>query len=123
MSTELNTKRKQILEIENQRKKIINLLLDHSELIEGSLRDSMMKCGKKGCRCEKKPIHPVTRLSRWENGKLINKLIRIADRNWVRKLSDNYKKHWQALNELVKINNLQKDLLKIIIKLKSVRYE
>lgn len=123
MSIEINTKRKQIIEIEKQRKRIINLILDHSELVEGSLRNSMMKCGKKGCRCEKEPIHPVTRLSRWENGKLINKLIRIADRDWVRKLSDNYKKHKQALNELVKINNKEQDLLKIMVKLKSVRYE
>lgn len=119
----INTKREEIKEIEKQRKKIINLILDHSELIEGSLRDSLMKCGKKGCRCEQEPIHPVTRLSRWENGKLINKLIRVADRERIRKLSNNYKKHKQAINEFVEINNKEKELLKNTVKLKTVKYE
>ncbi len=119
----INTKREEIKEIEKQRKKIINLILDHSELIEGSLRDSLMKCGKKDCRCEQEPIHPVTRLSRWENGKLINKLIRVADREQVRKLSNNYKKYKQAINKFVKINNKENALLKNMVKLKTVKYE
>ncbi len=119
----INTKREKIREVEKQRKRLVSLILDHSELIEGSLRDSLMKCGKKGCRCEQKPIHPVTRLSRWENGKLINKLIRVTDREWVRKLFDNYKKHKQALNEIGKINNKEKKLLKNMIKLKTIKYE
>ncbi len=119
----INTKREEIREVEKQRKRLINLILDTSELIEGSLRDSLMKCGKKGCRCEQEPIHPVTRLSRWEKGKLINKLIRIPDRELVRKLSDNYKKHKQALNDIVKINKKEKELLKNMIKLKTVKYE
>ena len=118
-----NTKREEIREFEKQRKRLINLLLDSSELIEGSLRDALIKCGKKGCHCEQKPVHPVTRLSRWEKGKLINKLIRIPDREWVKKLSDNYKKHKQAFNEIVQINNKEKELLKNMIKLKNVKYE
>ena len=119
----INTKKEEIKEIEKQRKKIINLILDQSELIEGSLRESLMKCGKKGCRCEQEPIHPVTRLSRWENGKLINKLIRVADREGARKLFNNYRKHKQAINEFVEINNKEKELLKNMIKLKTVKYE
>ncbi len=119
----INTKKEEIRELEKQRKRFVSLILDSSELIEGSLRDSLIKCGKKGCRCEQKPIHPVTRLSRRENGKLINKLIRVTDKQRVRKLFDNYKKHKQALNEIGKINNKEKELLENMIKLKTIKYE
>ncbi len=118
----INSKKEEIKEIEKERRRIISLIFSPVQLIEGSLRVSLGKCGRKGCRCEKEPAHPVTRLSRWENGKLKNKLIRAADRQRVRKLSDNYKKHKEAINEFVKLNDKEKELLKNVIKSKTIKY-
>lgn len=124
MSTKkIDKQKEEITEIEKQRKRLIKLLFSDCELVEGSLRDLLIRCGRSGCHCQKQPIHPVTRLSRWDNGKLKNKIVRVADRQWVKELSNNYKVHKQALNELVKINEKERDIIKTVIKLKTVRYE
>lgn len=124
MSIEIiNNKKEEIKEIQKQRKHLIKLLFSLCELIEGSLRDSLVRCGRPRCRCEKEPIHPVTRLSRWENGKLKNKIVRVADRQRVRILSDNYKKHKQAMSDLIKLNKQEKEIIKTVVKLKTINYE
>jgi hypothetical protein len=99
------------------------MLVSDSLLVEGSLMDVLVRCGRKGCHCEEKPLHPVTRLSRWENGKLKNKVVRIADRELIRKLSANYKEHKKALNDLARLNAEEIQLLKSVMKLKNVDYE
>jgi len=119
----INNKKEQIKEIEKQRKRLTKLLFSPCELIEGSLRDSLVRCGRPGCRCEKEPVHPVTRLSRWENGKLKNKIVRVADRQRVRELSGNYKKHKQAMSDLVKLNKKEREIIKAVVKLKTIKYE
>lgn len=124
MSTKkINKNREKISEVEKKRKRLIKFLLSDCELVEGSIRDLLIRCGRPGCHCEKEPIHPITRLSRWENGKLKNKVVRVADREWVKKLSDNHKAHKQALSDLEKINKKEKEIIKTVIKLKSIKYE
>jgi len=118
----INEKEK-IYELERERKRFIKILLSNCKLVEGSLRDLMVRCGRKGCHCEKAPIHPVTRLSRWENGKLKNKIVRVADRELLRKLANNYKEHKKVLGDLVKINAEEITWLKSVLKLKTVKYE
>jgi len=123
MSIEIiKDKKAQIKEIDKQRKHLIKLLFSPYELIEGSLRDSLVRCGRPGCHCEKDPVHPVTRLSRWENGKLKNKIVKVADRQRVRELSYNYKKHKQAMSNLVKLNKKEREIIKAVVKLKTIKY-
>ncbi len=119
----INNQKEEITEIQKQRKRLIKLLFSNCELIEGSLRDSLIRCGRSGCHCRKQPSHPVTRLSRWDKGKLKNKIVRVADRQWVKKLSDNYKQHKQALRDLVKLNEKETEIIKTTIKLKTIKYE
>ena len=111
------------LKFERERKRLITTLLNDSNLVEGSLRDVMVRCGRKGCHCEKEPVHPVTRLSRWENGKLKNKIVRVDDRELIRKLSHNYREHKNALSKLVKLNDEEMQWLKSVLKSKMVKYE
>jgi len=110
-------------ELEKERKRLIRILLSDCKLVEGSLRDLMVRCGRKGCHCEKGPIHPITRLSHWEKGKLKNKIVRIADRELIRELSTNYKEHKRALGDLAKQNAEEIRLLKSVLKSKIIRYE
>jgi hypothetical protein len=119
----IDKQKEEITEIQKQRKRLIKLLFSDCELVEGSIRDSLIRCGRPGCHCQKQPIHPVTRLSRWDKGKLKNKIVRVADRKLVKKLSSNYKEHKQALSDLVMINEKERDIIKTVIKLKTIRYE
>ncbi|ODS34117.1 MAG: hypothetical protein SCARUB_00790 [Candidatus Scalindua rubra] len=124
MSIKLIEKNKEkISEIEKERKRLIKFLVSDCKLVEGSLRKSLIRCGRQGCHCEKEPIHPITRISRWVNGKLKNKIVRVADREWVKSLSDNYKKNKKALSDLVKLNEKEREIIKTVIKLKTLKYE
>ena len=115
--------RLKIATIEKQRRKLIELLFSDSDLVEGSYRESFMRCGKEGCRCNETPSHPVARISRWEEGKLKNKVVRIGDREWVEKWAANYREHKRAISELAKLNTKEGAILKSIINRKKKRYE
>jgi hypothetical protein len=54
---------------------------------------------------------------------LKNKIVRVADRELVRKLSANYKQHKKALRDLASLNAEEIELLKAVLKQKSVDYE
>ena len=123
MSMKKNNEDKIKRKFERERKRLMTTLLNDSNLVEGSLRDVMVRCGRKGCHCEKEPVHPVTRLSRWENGKLKNKIVRVDDRELIRKLSHNYREHKNALSKLVKLNDEEMQWLKSVLKSKMVKYE
>jgi len=116
-------KKEHLYELEKERKRLIKILLSDCKLVDGSLQDLMVRCGRKGCHCEKEPIHPITRLSHWNNGKLKNKIVRIADRTLIRKLSNNYKEHKRALGDLAKRNAEEISLLKSMVKAKIIQYE
>lgn len=123
MSRKITVTDEKIQELEKERKRLIRILLRNCKLVEGSLRDLLVRCGRKGCHCQKQPIHPITRLSHWENGKLKNRIVRIADRELIRELSNNYKEHKRALRALAKRNAQEIKLLKSLLKSKIVRYE
>ena len=119
----INKKKEEISKIEKERKRLIKLLFSDCEVVEGSFIDVLVRCGRSGCHCEKEPVHPVTRLSWWNNGKLKNKIVRVADRKWVKELSDNYKEHKQAMSTLVKLNEKEREIIKTVLKLKTIKYE
>lgn len=121
-SKKLNKNREQILDLQKDRQRLFDFLLSHCELIEGSYRESLLRCGRAGCHCEKAGGHLVGRISRWQEGKLKNKVVRVADRERIRKLVADYKAHKKALNQIKKIDDLQKTLLKSVIHLKSINY-
>jgi hypothetical protein len=123
MSMKKNNEDKIKLKFERERKRLMTTLLNDCNLVEGSLRDLLVRCGRKGCHCEKEPVHPVTRLSRWENGKLKNKIVRVDDRELIRKLSHNYREHRNALSKLIKLNDEEMQWLKSVLKSKTVKYE
>jgi hypothetical protein len=82
-----------------------------------------MRCGKPTCRCHQEGGHYATRLSRWVGGKLKSKIVRIADRERIKKASDRYKSHKSVLRNLKKIHLEELKLLKRIIELKTTIYE
>ena len=111
-----------ISKLEQERKKLFALLLSEDPLIEGCYSEILVKCGRSGCHCEKKPIHLVTRLGVREDGKIKNKVVRVADRENVKKLANRYREHKQALQELGQIDEKQREIFKDLIKHKNCGY-
>lgn len=101
---------------------LLSLLLSGVELIEGSYSEILVKCGRSGCHCEKEPIHLVARLGLREDGKIKNKVVRIADREEVKKLIERYREHRQALQKLKQVNETEREILKKLIKQKNCGY-
>ena len=110
-------------QLQVEREKAIEPFLIDDALTEGSYAEVLQKCGRPGCHCEKKPTHLVTRISKWIEGKLKNKVVRIEDRDRVSKLVEIYKTHKTAMAKLVKDAQMERDLMNAIIKLKNRPYE
>ena len=121
-STNLLKKKKAIQTIETERKRLLDTLIDDKALIEGSLSDILVKCGRGGCHCEKKAAHTVTRLSMRENGQIKIKVVRVDDRENVRKLVQVHKEFKEALRKLSELESRQKKILKTIKKERHTRY-
>jgi len=93
------------------------------ELIAGSYSEVFIRCGQPTCRCHQEGGHFATRLSQWVAGKLKTKIVRVADRQRVKKASDYYRSHKSALREMRKLHSQELKLLKRIVELKTTRYE
>jgi hypothetical protein len=119
----LTAKQNALLHLQEERKKLIEPFLKNDELTEGSYVEVLQKCGRPGCHCEKRPTHLVSRVSKWIDGKLKHKVVRIEDRDQVRKLVETYKKHKAATTKLAKGAQKEKEIMTAIIKLKNRPYE
>lgn len=120
--TKMIKKKNKFSKLENVRKELLRLILADDEIIEGSYCELLVKCGKVGCHCEKKPCHLVARLSIREDGKIKNKVVRVTDRENVKRLTERYREHKQALKELQEIHEMEQEILKELIKLKNKGY-
>ncbi len=115
-------KRKKIRELEKVRQCLLGTLLAGDEMIEGSLCNILVRCGRTGCHCEKRPVHPVTRLGVREDGKIKNKVVRIADREKVRKLVQTYKEYKLSLKKLEQLQLEEKEIIKSVKMMRQIRY-
>ena len=122
-SKKLNKMQQSLQPFQEQRQQAWRVFFAPTMLVEGSFRELLIRCGKSNCHCQNEPAHPVSRLSHWEHGKLKNKVVRVADKQRIKSLSDNYKNHKRSLSQLLKVNKKEHQLLKKVIKLKSVPYE
>lgn len=108
---------------QKERQKLLRIFYRDEILVAGSYSEVFMRCGKATCRCHEEGGHFATRLSIWSSGKLKTKIVRIADREWVKKASDHYKSHKSALRDLKKLHAEELKILKRIAESKTVKYE
>ena len=120
----IEKKKKEVSDMETERKRLIkNLLAKEGKFIEGSYQELLVKCTRLDCKCQKKPCHPVTRISWYENGKFKkHKIVRVEDREWVKKGTRLYQDYKLALSSLVKLNEKEKKSLQQILKMKMKKY-
>ena len=119
----IEEKKKDIESIDKERKKLLKYLLSDIILIEGSYQELLVRCINPDYKCKKEPCHPVTRLSWYEDGKTRkHKIVRVEDRETVKKSSREYQAHKKAMGMLVKLNGREKKNLQQIIKAKLKKY-
>jgi hypothetical protein len=106
-----------------KRKLLLERFFSQEKLVPGCYMETRMRCGTAGCHCHKDGGHPTVRISRWVDGKLKSKIVRIDDREWVAEATANYKACKQAMSAISKINAREKEVLKMIVEQKSQIYE
>jgi hypothetical protein len=121
--TTLHTAREKLRSLQKDRSALLRIFYRDEELIAGSYSEVFMRCGKPTCRCHEEGGHFATRLSQWVGGKLKTKIVRVADRERVKKASDYYKSHKSALREVKTLHAEELKLFKRIVELKTTKYE
>ncbi len=115
--------KQEIRRLTKKREQLLESFFSKDRLILGSYMETRMRCGTASCHCHKDGGHPTVRISRWVNGKLKSKIVRVDDREWVAEAAGNYKACKRAMSEITKINAREKGLLKMILELKAQIYE
>ena len=111
-------------EIEKQRSSLIKIIFRNEIIVPGSYSETYIHCGCKTCHCQNEQVgHYATRISIWDKGKLYTKIVKIADREWVKRASDLYKENKKAMQEVIKLQALEKEILKTAIDLKAEKYK
>ena len=114
---------KKLRQIDQERRRLMSLFSKNDPLIAGSYGETAIPCGKPTCHCHQHGGHFATRLARWVDGKMKTQIIRIADREWVAKASASYKAHKAALKEVEQLHAQELEVLKQVVKLKTVDYK
>ena len=122
-TTKLKKAQEQLRNCQKERQKLLRIFYRDEILIAGSYSEVFLRCGKATCRCHEEGGHFATRLSIWSSKKLKTKIVRIADREWVKKASDHYKSHKSVLRDLKKLHAEELIILKHIVELKTSKYE
>ena len=119
----LKKMQEQLRNRQKERQKLLRIFYRDEILIAGSYSEVFIRCGKATCRCHEEGGHYATRLSKWVDGKLKSKIVRIIDRERVKIASDHYKSHKSVLRDLKKLHLEEVNLLKRIIETKMTIYE
>ncbi len=121
--TNLQKVRDKLQILQKERSDLLRIFQHDEELIAGSYGEVFIQCGQPTCRCHEEGGHFATRLSQWVGGKLKTKIVRVADRERVKKASDHYKSHKSALRDVRKLHSEELKILKRIVELKTTKYE
>ena len=102
-----------ILNLEKERTQILKYLLDAKEIIPGSYRKLIVRCGKPNCWChhEEGGGHPFRRITWTENGVSKTKAIPKEDIQWIKEVTNSYRKFRKMRRKLKKLEAVCKELL------------
>ena len=91
--------------------RLLQTFLGTRVLVKGGIYKTKLKCGKKGCKCERGELHEVWMFYRSEEGKTKIRTLSKEDVTEYGKYTRSYQKYRQARAGLVR---LQKEQLRII---------
>lgn len=84
---------KKILEIEKERRDLIEKLFQIKEMVQGSFCLIHVKCGRSYCQCNQGKLHPHYRMSMRRNGKQISRAVPKKKHAWITEVTENYREY------------------------------
>ena len=109
--------------LRKERSDLLRIFDRDQQLIAGSYGEVFIRCGQPTCRCHEGGGHYTTRLQQWVDGKLKTKIVRVADRESVKKASDYDESHKFALRYMKNLHAKEHKILKRIVVLKTTTYQ
>ena len=97
--------RKRVQSLGAQHASLLARLLDTSAMVKGTFQQVYQRCGKPTCRCVDGQGHLSIRISWTENAKSRTKAIPIADVEWVKSMTSNYKKFRKTRQRIRELND------------------
>lgn len=101
------SRQRQILDqLVNDYRRQTRHLLQHREMVKGSVYQLKTRCGNPSCHCAKLPgtLHCATVLSWSQGGKTCIRSLAAGDRARIRRLTENYRRLRQARAALAKLH-------------------
>ena len=100
--------RLRLRELIEEERALVWILIGTKVIVKGYVYKMMVKCGKKGCKCEREgKLHSAWRISRSHKGKPQSRCISKREVIEYRKLTNNYRRFRQARAGLAKIHTEQ----------------
>ena len=97
--------RQQVYNLNKERERLENTLLQPRKMIRGSVYEIYKKCGNKRCKCAHGDLHgPFKGLSLTTKGKRTFKFIRREDERQVSEEAENYRLYQKQMASIRKIN-------------------
>jgi hypothetical protein len=95
-------------------RELIETFLVIRGLVKGGIYKTKLKCGKKGCKCERGELHEVWMHYRSEGGKTKTRTIRKEEVQEYERYTRNYQRYRQSRAELIKLHKKQIRLIDLI---------
>lgn len=115
--------KKNLQDILERRKKLLERLIATEPLVVGNVYDVMRRCGNRTCHCALKPGHRQTLLIYTQKGRRHCKLVRRKDEERIKQAWQRYGNFRKALAEIRTLNQRELALLRAEIKYRRLRYE
>ena len=117
------TLKKNLQDILERRKKLLEKLIASGPLVVGNVYDVMRRCGTHPCHCAVKPGHRQTLLIYTQKGRRHCKLVRRKDEERIKQAWQRYGSFRKALGGIRTLNQRELTILRAEIKTRRLRYE
>jgi len=102
---------KEIKKLEEKRSQALERIVSIKLMVPGSYNEVYCRCGKKNCWCRSGKGHPFRRITFSENGRPKTKSIDEENVEWIKKVTQNYRKFREGQR---KIREYDKRLAKLL---------
>jgi len=102
---------KKIQDKDKKRQELLSQLVLERKMVKGSFCQIFVKCGSKKCWCYSVKGHPHKRMSLHENGKNYTRAVPVEDHEWMKEMTESYRKYRLMRRQMNKLENEIKRLL------------
>jgi hypothetical protein len=88
------------LNLEKNRRELIEKLFSITEMVQGSFCLIHVKCGNERCRCNYGQLHPHYRMSMRRDGKQLSRAVPKEEYEWIAKVTNNYREYRKIIRKL-----------------------